>query len=188
MAPIAPAGIAAPMLLGGPHAAAFLPRAHELGFRGATVFSDVIGRASAAKMCRSVIIKGMEALLAESLLAARHYGVEDAVLDSLGALLPAADWRALSRYMIARSLQHGRRRAAEMREVALAVREAGLDPWMSSASAARQDWAAERCEAAAPASLYAMASLDSMLDAILTACPSRPLDATGKTAATARSV
>jgi 3-hydroxyisobutyrate dehydrogenase-like beta-hydroxyacid dehydrogenase len=165
MAPIAPARIASPMLLGGPHATAFLPEAHELGFRGASVFSDLIGQASAAKMCRSVIVKGVEALLAESLLAARHYGVEDAVLDSLGALLPVGDWRSLSRYMIGRSLQHGRRRAAEMREVAIAVREAGLDPWMSSACAERQDWTAQRHEAAA------QSSLGSMLDAMLASLP-----------------
>jgi Domain of unknown function (DUF1932) len=150
---------------GGPHATAFLPEAHELGFRGASVFSDLIGQASAAKMCRSVIVKGVEALLAESLLAARRYGVEDAVLDSLGALLPVGDWRSLSRYMIGRSLQHGRRRAAEMREVAIAVREAGLDPWMSSACAERQDWAAQRHEAAA------QSSLGSMLDAMLASLP-----------------
>ena len=104
-------------------------------------------------------------LLAESLLAARRYGVEDAVLDSLGALLPVSDWRSLSRYMIGRSLQHGRRRAAEMREVAIAVREAGLDPWMSSACAERQDWAAQHREAAA------QSSLAGMLDAILASLP-----------------
>ena len=49
--------------------------------QGASVFSDRVGSASAAKMCRSVIVKGMEALLGESLLAARRYGVEGAVLD-----------------------------------------------------------------------------------------------------------
>jgi 3-hydroxyisobutyrate dehydrogenase-like beta-hydroxyacid dehydrogenase len=144
MSPIQPAGVRSPMLAGGPHAAAFLPIAQELGFARMSVVSDAVGRASASKMCRSVMIKGVEALLTESLAAARHYGVEDAVLDSLGELLPARDWRALSSYMIRRSLQHGRRRAAEMREVAVTVREAGVTPWMSEATVARQDWAADR--------------------------------------------
>ena len=84
MSPIHPKRVASPMLFGGPHAAEFLPIARQLGFIGASVFSDQIGSASAAKMCRSVMVKGMEALLGESLLAARHYGVEDAVLESLG--------------------------------------------------------------------------------------------------------
>jgi len=144
MSPIQPDGARSPILTGGPHAAAFLAVAQELGFTRMTVVADTIGRASATKMCRSVMIKGVEALLAESLLAARRYGVEEAVLESLGGVLPSKDWRALGSYMIRRSLQHGRRRAAEMREVARTVHEAGITPWMSEAAAARQDWAADR--------------------------------------------
>src|SRR5262249_27889189 len=117
MSPISPRRIKAPILLGGPHAATFLSLAHELGFEGAEVFSDQLGRASAAKMCRSIIVKGMEALLAESMLTARHYGVEASVLDSLGNVLRTDHWPTLARYMISRSLIHGRRRAEEMREV-----------------------------------------------------------------------
>jgi 3-hydroxyisobutyrate dehydrogenase-like beta-hydroxyacid dehydrogenase len=142
MSPIGLKRIASPVLLGGPHAAGFAPTAHRLGFTGAKVFSAELGRASAAKMCRSVVVKGMEALLMESLLAARYYGVEDAVLASLNDLLPGHNWRELSRYMVSRSLQHGQRRAEEMREVARTVADARLTPWMSSASAERQAWAA----------------------------------------------
>ena len=141
MSPIHPKRAAAPMLLGGPHAAEFLPIARRLGFTGASVFSNRIGKASAAKMCRSVIVKGMEALLGESLLAARHYGVEDAVLDSLTSVFARDDWHAHARYLISRSLIHGRRRAEEMREVARTIVEAGFEPRMSSACAVWQDWA-----------------------------------------------
>ncbi len=161
MSPIQPKGIESPMLFGGPHAAAFLPLARANGFSGAILASDTIGRASATKMCRSVMIKGIEALLAESLLAARSYGVEADVLDSLKGLLPAADWPALACYMIGRSLHHGKRRAAEMREVAITVREAGLEPWMSMATAERQDWAA------AHAGALVQPSLGALLDTIL---------------------
>jgi 3-hydroxyisobutyrate dehydrogenase len=107
----------------------------------ARVFSQDIGKASAAKMCRSVMVKGVEALLGECLLTARHYGVEATVLGSLGDLLPNPDWERLARYMISRSLVHGKRRAEEMREVARTVDEAGIEPWMSRATAERQDWA-----------------------------------------------
>ncbi|HKR33744.1 MAG TPA: DUF1932 domain-containing protein [Steroidobacteraceae bacterium] len=149
MSPINPQRAASPMLFGGPHAAEFLPIARQLGFSGASVFSDRVGSASAAKMCRSVIVKGMEALLGESLLAARRYGVEDAVLESLGSLLAKDDWHAQARYMISRSLIHGRRRAEEMREVARTIVEAGFEPRMSSACAVWQDWAAAHRAAAA---------------------------------------
>jgi 3-hydroxyisobutyrate dehydrogenase-like beta-hydroxyacid dehydrogenase len=141
MTPIAPRGIASPMLLGGPHAGEFVLRGRPLGFAGVP-FADEIGRASATKMCRSVIIKGVESLLCESLVAARHYGVEKTVLDSLSDLLPVGDWEKLASYMVSRALQHGIRRAEEMREAAQTVREAGIAPLMASATAEREQWAA----------------------------------------------
>jgi 3-hydroxyisobutyrate dehydrogenase-like beta-hydroxyacid dehydrogenase len=161
MTPFPPKRIASPMLLGGPHAADFLAAAAGLGF-SASVFSDRYGQASATKMCRSVIIKGLEALLAESMLSARHYGVEQAVLASLSDLLPVGDWDRLAGYMISRSLEHGRRRAEEMREVAETVAEAGVTPLMTQACVERQEWAAR----------YRMAmdaDLSRMLDNILAA-------------------
>jgi 3-hydroxyisobutyrate dehydrogenase-like beta-hydroxyacid dehydrogenase len=165
MAPIGPKRIATPMLLGGAHAADFLAVARELGFAGASFYASEIGRASAAKMCRSIIIKGLEALVAESLLTARRYGVESTVLDSLRDLLPGANWAELSRYMLSRSLQHGTRRAEEMREVATTVAEAGIDPLMSAAIAARQDWAAQHAAAAR------LEPLTELLDTVLACVP-----------------
>ena len=161
MSPIGPKRIGSPMLLGGPHAETLLPTLQAIGFGGATAFSPVIGRASAAKMCRSVMIKGMEALLGEALLAARHHEVEQVVLESLRDLFPGLDWRTLARYMIGRSLQHGRRRAEEMREVALTVDEAGVGSAMSRAATDRQDWAALHSAA------LQHQTLEPMLDAIL---------------------
>jgi 3-hydroxyisobutyrate dehydrogenase-like beta-hydroxyacid dehydrogenase len=112
-------------------------------------------------MCRSVIVKGMEALIAESLLAGRHYGVEATVLDSLTNLFPSLDWNAHARYMMSRSLQHGARRAEEMREVARTVSDAGVEPWMSRACVERQGWAADHGE------LAAVEPLAQMLDELL---------------------
>jgi 3-hydroxyisobutyrate dehydrogenase-like beta-hydroxyacid dehydrogenase len=141
MAPIGPKRIASPILLGGARAAELAPGLVQLGFTGVRAYADTVGPASATKMCRSVMIKGIEALLAESMLAARHYGVEDDVLDSLSDLLPVGDWHALARYMISRSIEHGVRRAEEMREVARTVQEAGIEPWMTRACVQRQEWA-----------------------------------------------
>jgi 3-hydroxyisobutyrate dehydrogenase-like beta-hydroxyacid dehydrogenase len=163
MSPISPRGVASPMLLGGAHAAAFLPLARELGFTGAEMFSGKLGAASAAKMCRSVIVKGLEALMLESLLTARQYDVDDAVLDSLYSLFPSDDWRDTARYMISRALTHGRRRAEEMREAARTVSEAGLSSRMSNACADWEDWASRHHAAAAHK------DIESMLDALLVA-------------------
>jgi 3-hydroxyisobutyrate dehydrogenase-like beta-hydroxyacid dehydrogenase len=163
MAPISPKRIASPVLLGGPNAHRFAKLAPDFGFSGIEVFSETVGQASAAKMCRSVIIKGLEALLTESLVAARHYGVEAAVIQSLQNLLPGHDWRALAQYMMSRSMLHGVRRAEEMREVAITVKEAGVTPWMSSACAERQQWAAQFRE------LGTEAPLEETLDRVLAA-------------------
>ncbi|MGH8294915.1 MAG: DUF1932 domain-containing protein [Steroidobacteraceae bacterium] len=162
MSPISPRRIATSMLIGGPHAAAFEPVARSLGFSGVQLFDPVVGRASATKMCRSVIIKGLESLLTESLLAARHYGVEATVLASLRDLFPHEDWERIAAYMITRSLQHGRRRAEEMREAARTVAEAGLEPSMTLACATRQNWSVAHRPDDNPEGLTAL------LDALLT--------------------
>ncbi len=161
MSPIGPKRSAAPICLGGPHASHFLPIAQSLGFTGASVYSEKIGAASAAKMCRSIIIKGMEALLAESLLTARRYGVEDTVLASLTDLLPLPDWNQRAHYMISRSLLHGQRRAEEMAEAARTAAHVGVEPWMSRGCSERQRWASEHAAAVRQETLVAM--LDEML-------------------------
>jgi 3-hydroxyisobutyrate dehydrogenase-like beta-hydroxyacid dehydrogenase len=160
MTPIEGKRIASPMLLGGGQAQALMIRARPLGFAG-EVFCDEVGVASAAKLCRSVIIKGLEALLSESMLVARSYGVEKAVLDSLDDLLPQADWEKFARYMISRALKHGSRRAEEMREAAKTVEETGVAPFMATATAQRQEWSALRKQALAQAG-----DLGAMLDAM----------------------
>ncbi len=164
-----PKGLATPMLLGGPHAKAFAPVAARLGM-DVEVFSDVIGRAASVKMCRSVVIKGLEAILLESLLTARRYGVEAEVLASLTDTIPGADWPQLARYMIGRAALHGRRRAEEMREAARTVDEAGLEPLSACATAARQGWAAE-IAARTPADALSAPDLATLLDGLLAALP-----------------
>jgi 3-hydroxyisobutyrate dehydrogenase-like beta-hydroxyacid dehydrogenase len=141
MASVPPYGVAVPMLSGGPHAAAVAPLLATLGFNVKPA-SDAYGVASAIKMCRSVIVKGMEAIVIESYLTARHYGVEDRVLPSLAETFPGLDWEKAGDYFFQRVAAHGKRRAEEMCEAAVTVREAGLDPLMASAIAERQAWLA----------------------------------------------
>lgn len=156
MAPIAPKRIASPILLAGGDADVFLPLASEMGFTGMSVLSAQAGQAAASKMCRSVVIKGMEALVTEAMLTARHYGVEQSVLDSLADLFPHPDWQAHAGYLISRSLEHGIRRAEEMREVAKTVQDANVDAWMSRACVERQQWAGELTSCSGEPELFGM--------------------------------
>jgi 3-hydroxyisobutyrate dehydrogenase-like beta-hydroxyacid dehydrogenase len=127
------------MLLGGMHAVAASDSLRSLGM-DATALSDRIGVASAVKMCRSVMIKGLEALTVECLFAARQYGAEDAVLESLAATYPGMGWKdRLPDYLISRVAEHGKRRAAELREVAQTLQEVAVEPTMALAAAHCQE-------------------------------------------------
>jgi 3-hydroxyisobutyrate dehydrogenase-like beta-hydroxyacid dehydrogenase len=137
MTSVPPYRLRVPMLLGGPHAASLVPALQDLGF-ATKVASDRLGVASATKMCRSIVIKGMEAMLIESFSTARHYGVEDAVIASLQETFPGIDWDKQGAYFFQRVIEHGKRRAEEVREVAVTVHEAGLRPHSASGTAERQ--------------------------------------------------
>jgi 3-hydroxyisobutyrate dehydrogenase-like beta-hydroxyacid dehydrogenase len=143
MSPIHPKRLAAPILLGGRHAVAFEVVGQELGWTGLRVYSGVVGPAAATKLSRSVVVKGFEALVMEAMLTARAWGVEDEVLGSLSNVIPAEDWPALAAYLVSRSVEHGTRRAEEMREAARTVAETGATPLMATATAERQAWAAQ---------------------------------------------
>lgn len=160
MSPFPTKRLATPLLLGGPHAREFQHLAASMGWSATDAFSEIYGPASAAKMCRSVMVKGIEALLVESLVTARSFGVEKTVLSSLDDLFPGPDWSALARYMIGRALEHGGRRAEEMREVAKTVQEADIEPHMSRATVSVQDWAKRYPQ------IQDLQDLDMVLDAL----------------------
>jgi 3-hydroxyisobutyrate dehydrogenase-like beta-hydroxyacid dehydrogenase len=139
MAPVPPQRLKVPMLLGGRRAAEVAPLLTELGMSAKAIATE-IGVASAVKMCRSIVIKGIEALAVESMRAARRFGAEEQVLASLAQTYPGMGWdKTLPDYLISRVAEHGRRRAAEMREVARTLQDVGIEPKMASATAELQD-------------------------------------------------
>ena len=146
MTSVPPYGIRVPMLLGGARAADLSAVLQAWGMDAKAVSADV-GVASAIKMCRSVMIKGLEALVIESYTTARAYGVEDHVLPTLAETFPSIDWAQTGAYFFSRVVQHGQRRAEEMREAANTVREAGFEPYMAAAIADKQQWVADQARA-----------------------------------------
>ncbi|MEQ8300540.1 MAG: DUF1932 domain-containing protein [Hyphomonas sp.] len=133
MAPVQPACLAVPLLISGEHAADAAEYLSLAGFTNIRMVGSQIGDASAIKMIRSVMIKGIEALTAECLLAADAAGVIDDVLASLGG-----DWPERANYNLERMLVHGQRRAAEMEEVCATLESLGVEPALSRGTAARQ--------------------------------------------------
>ncbi len=133
MAPVHPRLHRTPLLISGPHAEAAAAALAALGM-SAKIHPGPVGAASAVKMIRSIMMKGLEALVCECVLAGRKAGVIETVLDSLDDTYPGFDWKKRSAYMLERVMTHGVRRAAEMREVALTVDLIGLRGEMSRAS------------------------------------------------------
>ncbi|MFP5466477.1 MAG: DUF1932 domain-containing protein [Gammaproteobacteria bacterium] len=170
MTSVPPYGIRVPMLLGGVHAARLQPVLTGLGM-DAKVASEQLGIASATKMCRSIMIKGLEALVIESFTTARHYGVEDAMIATLQETFPGIGWTQQGAYFFSRVAQHGQRRAEEMREVVNTVREAGFEPFMAAAIAQKHDWMAALARAGNFADLPQTPAWQAFADRLLAARP-----------------
>jgi len=137
IAPIHPARHRTPLLIAGPHAEAISPLLRELDMQLSIVPGET-GKAAAIKMIRSVMIKGLEALTLECFLAASRADLLEEVTASLKNNYPTLDFTKIADYNIERMASHGERRAAEMEESAVTLRELGLDPLMVDATVARQ--------------------------------------------------
>ncbi|WP_028880429.1 NAD(P)-dependent oxidoreductase [Terasakiella pusilla] len=133
MAPVYPKMHQTPIGISGVHAQDAKVIFDALGMKASIVEGDV-GAASSIKMVRSIMMKGLEALFAECVLAGRKAGVEVAVLDSLDKTYPGFDFKEKAAYMLERSMTHGIRRAAELREVAKTVEGLGLSGDMAHAT------------------------------------------------------
>ncbi len=136
MSTVPPLGHRVPMLLCGPGAQAFTDRMTPYGMR-LDVLDGPLGSAAAIKMFRSVIIKGLEALMLECALGAEQYGAAARVFASVSASMPGIDWNQLAHYMIGRTAIHAERRVHEMEEVARTLADIGVEPIMATATAHR---------------------------------------------------
>lgn len=133
MAPVHPRLNMVPLLIAGPHAAEIAPVLADMPM-ALRVVDGPVGAASSIKMIRSVMVKGLEALTAECMLAAVAAGVEEEVITSLNKSHPGSDWDGQAAYNFERSLVHGARRAAEMEEVVKTLEELGLPADMARAT------------------------------------------------------
>lgn len=132
MSPVYPKLHKTPLLISGPHTKAAMEFLDKLQM-DAKVMGEEIGGASSVKMVRSIMMKGLEALFAECVLAGRQAGVDEEVLASLDVTYPGFDFKSRAAYSFERMTAHGRRRAEEMKEVALTIEELGLPNDMAQA-------------------------------------------------------
>lgn len=138
MAPVADKALSVPLLVSGPAADRALGVLAGCGFTTARAVGADVGRASSIKMIRSVMVKGLEALTAECVLAAEAAGVRDEVLASLDRSERAMPWAERADYNLDRMMVHGLRRAAEVEEVVKTLDDLGTGSAMSAATVLRQ--------------------------------------------------
>jgi len=146
LAPVDPARLNVPLLLAGREAGRAQDLLSAAGFTNIRIVGDEVGRASAIKMIRSIMVKGIEALSAEMMLGAQEAGVVDEVLASLDASEKAWPWAKRAAYNIERMVTHGARRAAEMEESAKTLIGLGIEPMMTNGTVLRQRDMAGRTE------------------------------------------
>jgi 3-hydroxyisobutyrate dehydrogenase-like beta-hydroxyacid dehydrogenase len=137
MQPVLKPGLAVPILAGGPHAEDTARMMNALGMNLTAVATE-FGRASAMKLCRSIVIKGLEALMVDCAAASEALDVKDHVFGSLADTFPSIDWRALAANMRERVATHGIRRSAEMFEAGEMLAALGMDPGLANAVAEAQ--------------------------------------------------
>ncbi|MEQ8506090.1 MAG: DUF1932 domain-containing protein [Rhodospirillales bacterium] len=106
-------------------------------------FGTEYGRAAATKMFRSVLVKGLEALLQECVLGAESYGVADEVFESMNRSYAGKNFDDLAHFLMGRTAIHGARRGHELEEVADTLRELGFEPFMCDGGAKRLKWLAD---------------------------------------------
>jgi 3-hydroxyisobutyrate dehydrogenase-like beta-hydroxyacid dehydrogenase len=112
-----------------------------------TPVATEFGRASAMKLCRSIMIKGLEALMVDCAAASEAQDVKDYVFGSLAETFPSIDWPALAENMRERVATHGVRRSAEMFEAGEMLSAIGMDPGLANAVAEAQLRGARRRDA-----------------------------------------
>ncbi|WP_272895159.1 NAD(P)-dependent oxidoreductase [Nonomuraea sp. MG754425] len=137
MAPIPLRGLATPILASGARAERFAALAGRLGL-SVTPIGGLPGDAAARKLLRSVLVKGLSALVIEAQRAAREAGLGEWFWAHLLETVTAADEEFVLR-LLKGAGQHGARRVHEMEAAARMLRELGVPGTMTEATAATLD-------------------------------------------------
>ncbi len=100
------------------------------------VLGGVIGAASALKMVRGVVMKGVEGLLVEMLLTAERFGVSAEVFASVVQPMDDESFADFGAFLIKSHMLHAGRRGDELSLIRETVQAAGIEPVMTDAALA----------------------------------------------------
>jgi 3-hydroxyisobutyrate dehydrogenase-like beta-hydroxyacid dehydrogenase len=163
-----------PISLAGPEAAEAGELLNAAGLNASVVGTE-IGSAAALKMLRSVVVKGMEGLWVEALLAARERGVVEPLMAMIEETLDRYSTRAFATMLVTTHVAHAGRRQVEVRMARDTVAGAGVPPLLSDGLVARHEHSARGLAAAGQEPGLVPPTLDAALDIL----GSLPADGSG---------
>jgi 3-hydroxyisobutyrate dehydrogenase len=135
MSTVPGSGLRTPALASGPAARAFVATMAPLGMPVEDAGAEP-GLAATRKLLRSVVMKGLAALVIESMRAAEAAGLADETWHNIVGQLAATD-EALIRRLVTGTAQHAARRTHEMEATVELLSDLGIEPTMTSATAAQ---------------------------------------------------
>jgi 3-hydroxyisobutyrate dehydrogenase-like beta-hydroxyacid dehydrogenase len=125
-------GFRVPILVSGPGATAIRSLLEPDGFR-VTEIAGPVGQAALVKLLRSAYLKGRDALIVQTLLAARRHGLKEVVAESLDRPGDRLPFDAIAARVLCSVALHAGRRAHELEQVGEVLREVGIDPALAQA-------------------------------------------------------
>ncbi|WP_435355978.1 NAD(P)-binding domain-containing protein [Emticicia sp. SJ17W-69] len=126
MAPVPPKGIMTPFLASGENATEFLEKVKPLNLDIKQVDNGNIGDAATRKLLRSIVYKGIAAVVCEAMEAGEAFGMESYIRGQIGSLIGGND-DLIDRF-VEGSRTHALRRMHEMEAVIEMLEAKGLDP------------------------------------------------------------
>ena len=131
MAPVPPKGIKTPFVASGPGAKQMQQKLERLQL-DFSFLSENVGDASTRKLLRSIVYKGIAAVICEAMEAGKAFGLEKYIREQISSVIGGND--ALIDRFVEGSYSHAERRIYEMEAVIQMLEEKGLQPLMSAAA------------------------------------------------------
>jgi 3-hydroxyisobutyrate dehydrogenase-like beta-hydroxyacid dehydrogenase len=131
MAPVPPRGIFTPFLTSGPGATLFAQKLNSFGLK-ISVLSNVIGEAATHKLLRSIVYKGIAAVIGEAVAAGQSFGLEPYIREQIRSIIGNDD-TLIDRFLEG-SKTHALRRSHELEAVVQMLETRNIEPVMSRAT------------------------------------------------------
>jgi 3-hydroxyisobutyrate dehydrogenase-like beta-hydroxyacid dehydrogenase len=129
MAPVPPKGIKTPFLAAGEHSAEFIEKVKTLNLTISGLENSQIGDAATRKLLRSIVYKGIAAVICEAVEAGENFGMQSYIREQINSVIGGND-ELIDRF-VEGSKTHALRRMHEMEAVVEMLQEKGLDPIVS---------------------------------------------------------